>query len=77
MIWSITFFVWYTHSTSESDIEEFKRNWNDEVFAAIEMLKQPYDTVVNMPVLKLKELLKWKNKLEEDKENLIKELKNG
>jgi hypothetical protein len=50
---------------------------NEEVFSAIEMLKQPYDTVMNMPVLKLKSLLRWKNKLEEDKENLIKELKNG
>ena len=41
------------------------------------MLKQPYDTVLNMPVLKLKQLLRWKNKLEEDKENILKELKGG
>jgi len=41
------------------------------------MLKQPYDTVINMPVLKLKNMLKWKSKLEEDKEKLIKEIKNG
>ncbi len=41
------------------------------------MMKQPYDSVMNMPVLKLKSLLKWKNKLEEEKENLIKEIKNG
>jgi len=77
LIWSITFFVWYTHSNSENDIESFKKNWEDEVFAAIELLKQPYDSVMNMPVLKLKNMLKWKNKLEEDKEKLIKELKNG
>ena len=74
MIWSITFFVWYTHSTSDKDIEDYKNNCNEEVFSAIEMLKQPYDTVMNMPV---KGMLRWKNKLEEDKEKILKELKNG
>lgn len=77
MIWSITFFVWYTHSTSEDDIESYKNNWNEEVFSAVEMLKQPYDTIMNMPVNKLKGMLRWKNKLEEDKEKILKELKNG
>ena len=41
------------------------------------MLKQPYDAVMDMPVLKLKSLLKWKNKLEEDKEKILQEIKNG
>jgi hypothetical protein len=41
------------------------------------MLKQPYDTIMNMPVNKLKGMLRWKNKLEEDKEKILKELKNG
>jgi hypothetical protein len=77
LIWSITFFGWYTRSTSDDEIDNFKKLWNEEVFSAIEMLKQPYDSVVNMPVLKLKSLLTWKNKLEEDKEKMIKELKNG
>jgi len=30
-----------------------------------------------MPVQKFKNMLKWKTKLEQDKENLLKELKNG
>lgn len=77
MIWSITFFVWYTCSTSDESIDTFRNNWNDEVFSAIEMLGQQYDTVMGMPVLKLKKMLQWKNKLEEDKEKLIKEIKNG
>ena len=77
MIWSITFFVWYTSSNSDDEIDKFRNIWNEEVFSAIEMLKQPYDTVINMPVLKLKNMLKWKSKLEEDKEKLIKEIKNG
>lgn len=41
------------------------------------MLRQPYDTVVNMPVQKLKNMIRWKTKLEQDKEKLLKELKNG
>jgi hypothetical protein len=77
LIWSITFFVWYTSSNSDDEIDKFRNIWNEEVFSAIEMLKQPYDTVINMPVLKLKDMLKWKSKLEEDKEKLIKEIKNG
>jgi len=32
---------------------------------------------MNMPVLKLKNILRWKTKLEEDKEKLIQEIKNG
>lgn len=77
MIWSITFFVWSTHSTSENDIDRYRENWNEEVFSAVELLKQPYDTVMNMPVQKLKSMLIWKNKLEEEKENIIKEMRNG
>jgi hypothetical protein len=43
----------------------------------MEMMKQPYDAVMNMPVQKLKNLFKWKTKLEDDKEKILKELKNG
>ena len=77
MIWSITFFVWYTQSNSGIEIEKYKKNWEDEVFAAVEMLKQPYDTVVNMSVQKLKSLLKWKNRLEDEKEKIMKEIQNA
>jgi hypothetical protein len=77
LIWSITFFAWYTHSTSDDDIEKFKKNWNEEVFSAIELLKQPYNSVMNMPVQKLKSILQWKNKLDEDQRSLIEEMKNG
>ncbi|GAG80516.1 unnamed protein product [marine sediment metagenome] len=77
MIWSITFFVWYTHSTSDDEVDKFKRNWDEEVFSIMEMMKQPYDAVMNMPVQKLKNLFKWKTKLEDDKEKILKELKNG
>jgi uncharacterized protein involved in tolerance to divalent cations len=41
------------------------------------MLNQQYDTVMSMPVEKLKSLLRWKEKLEKDKEKLIQEMKNG
>ena len=76
MIWSITFFVWYTTSNSDEQIDKFRKSWDEEVFSAIEMMHQPYESVMMMPVLKLKNMLKWKNKLGEDKENLIKEIKN-
>lgn len=76
-IWSTIFFAWYTHSTSEDEIDKFRKNWEDEVFTAIELLKQPYDSVVNMPVQKLKNLLKWKTKLEREKEKILEDIKNG
>ena len=76
-IWSITFFAWYTHSSSDEEIDKFRQNWNEEVFSAVELLKQQYDVVVNMPVQKLKSLLQWKNRLEKEKERVIKELKDG
>jgi hypothetical protein len=77
LIWSITFFEWYTTSNSDDLIVKFKKSWDEEVFSAIEMMHQPYESVMNMPVLKLKNMLRWKTKLEEDKEKLMKELKNG
>lgn len=77
LIWSITFFEWYTHSNSDEEIDKFRLNWNEEVFSAVELLKQQYDVVVNMPVQKLKSLLQWKNRLEKEKERVIKELKDG
>jgi hypothetical protein len=75
--WSITFFEWYTHSNSGEEIDNFRKRWEDDVYTAVEMLKQPYDTITNMPVQKLKNLIRWKNKLEGDKEKLLKELKDG
>lgn len=76
-IWSTTFFVWYTRSTSFDDIDKFRKSWDEEVFSAVEILKQPYNVIVNMPVQKLKSLLQWKDRLENEKEKIIKEMKNN
>ena len=43
------------------------------------MCKQPYDSIMNMPVKRLYDLLKWKSDLEEEKAKVMKEqqLKNS
>jgi len=38
--------------------------------------KQPYQNIVQMPVLKLTAYLKWKQKLEEQKSKLMEEMNN-
>jgi len=38
--------------------------------------KQPYQNIVNMPVLKLTAYLKWKVRLEEQKSKMMEDMKN-
>lgn len=67
---SKTFFVWCTH---HNQIFEYKENLADNIFSLQQLMNQPYHDVVFMPVKRFQDLIKWKTKLEEEKQKLIKE----
>jgi len=66
-----TFFEWYT--VHEDKIEQYRKALQLNIFSAIEMLKQQYDTVMAMPVKRFYDLLKWKAELEEERAKLMQE----
>ena len=57
----------------EQEVELYKKNLRENIFALIETLKQPYTTIMEMPAKVLVDLLKWKSQLEEEKAKLMKE----
>ena len=56
-------------------IFSYKTNLNEAIFSAIEMCKQPYTDIMNMPVKRLYDLLKWKADIEEEKSKIMKDQK--
>ena len=54
-------------------MDRYKRNLQENIFICIETLKQPYESIIEMPIKRLYDLLRWKAKLEEEKSKLIKE----
>lgn len=45
----------------------------NNVFSCMEMSGQPYQNVIDMPVKRFQNYLKWKANLEEDKKKMINE----
>ena len=60
---------------AHDSIFSYKSSLNEAIFSAIEMCKQPYTDIMEMPVKRLYDLLKWKADVEEEKSKLIKEQK--
>ncbi len=65
LIWSITFFA---HSSNSDEISEYRKDISENIFACMEWSKQSYIEVLQMPVKKLHDYMRWKMKLEEEKE---------
>jgi hypothetical protein len=68
---SKTSFAWYT--LHDKEIDKYRSNLSESIFSAIELCHQPYDAIMNMPVKRLYDLLKWKSDLEEEKAKIMKE----
>ena len=74
MTWFPNFFAWYMQ---DNVIDDYKKTLNDSIFACIEMLHQDYISIMQMPVKRFNDLLKWKADIEEQKMKLIDERKNN
>jgi hypothetical protein len=54
-------------------VTQFRRAITEEIFACIELNKLGYLDILVMPIKRLRDLLKWKTDLEEEREKLMKE----
>ena len=73
MIWSKTFFEWCTHPDWVSN---YRKDLQEELFNAMEATKQPYESLISMPVKRFKDFLKWKADLEEQKAKMLEAAKS-
>ena len=70
MIWSETFLQTYT----QPDLaDKYRTSLTENIFICMEMSSQSYEEVINMPVSRFYEYLKWKSKLLEDKRKAMEE----
>jgi len=60
-------------STNHDEVAKYKRELTENIFSCMEMSKQSYVEVVNMPVKKFYDYLSWKIKLEEEKRKIMEE----
>jgi NurA-like 5'-3' nuclease len=60
-------------STRYDLIAEYRKNLEEEIFACMERSGQSYIDICMMPVKRLENYLRWKAKLEEEKQKLIDE----
>jgi len=54
-------------------ITKYREIMDENIFSCMELTKQNYESIMVMPIKRFNDFLKWKLKLEEDKENLMKE----
>ena len=70
LILSKTFFEWYT---LHSEIAKYRKILSENIFSLIELMKMAYNDIVNMPVKRFYDLIKWKSDLEDERQKLMKE----
>ena len=70
MIWSKTFFIWYTKSDLQN---KFRDELEENIFSCMELSRQSYQDIVSMPLQRFYNYLQWKTKYDEDKRKLIEE----
>jgi len=63
-------------STNHDAVIDYKRTLTENIFTCMEMSKQSYVEVMNMPVKRLYDYLEWKVKLEEEKRKMMDEETN-
>jgi hypothetical protein len=63
-------------STNHDEVDKYKRELTENIFSCMEMSKQSYIEIVNMPVKKFYDYLSWKIRLEEEKKKIMDEENN-
>jgi hypothetical protein len=70
LIWWRTFFAW---CTQYEKIDEFKKGFQENIFACKELANETYQSILMMPVERFYSLIKWKTDLEKDKQKMMDE----
>lgn len=69
---TITISIWwkafFAHCSRVDGVVEFKDNLAENIFSCMEMSGQSYTDTILMPVQRFYKYLKWKTKLEEEKQ---------
>jgi hypothetical protein len=61
------------HCTRHNDVIDFKDQINEAIYACMEMSKQSYVECQLMPMKRLQDYMKWKDKLEREKQKQLDE----
>jgi hypothetical protein len=56
-----------------SELVEYKDEINESIYACMEMSKQSYIEIGAMPFKRFQDYMKWKSRLEEEKQKRIEE----
>ena len=56
-----------------NSVEQYKKALAVDIYTCMELSKQSYDEVVQMPLHRFYDYLKWKSNLEEEKQKRIEE----
>lgn len=70
LTWWKAFFV---HCSQPDNVVDFKSELTENIFSCMELSRQSYIDVMLMPVKRFQEYLKWKSKLEEEKQKRYEE----
>lgn len=65
--------TFFGQCSQHDDIGKFKDALSEDIFACMELSKQSYVEVCSMPVKRFFDYLKWKSKLEEEKQKKMAE----
>lgn len=60
-------------SIQHDQIEKYRKNLAEDIFSCMELSNQSYIDVVQMPVKKMYDYLKWKTDLEESRQKQIRD----
>ena len=52
-------------------VTQYKNVMNENIFSCMEMTKQSYIDIMSMPIKRFNDFIKWKAKLEEDKQKAM------
>lgn len=54
-------------------ISKYRKVMNENIFSCIELTRSPYGDIMLMPINRFYDFLKWKSKLEEEKQKQMEE----
>lgn len=72
----LTLTLWkafFVHCIQPDEVDSFRTHFAEDIFVCMELSGQPYPAIEQMPYKRMIDYLKWKTKLEEDKNKRFEE----
>ena len=73
---TLTLILWkafFAHCSQHDGVVQFKTDQAENIFSCMELSRQSYQDIMLMPVKRFHDYLKWKSKLEEEKQKRFEE----